>query len=563
MTVKTVFRRGLAFIVSAILCLTACLVSAFVVAAEDATPINVVYSDDFSGDSLSDKWVLLGKGEATDDGNTYTSSVADGKLKVDTQNASRSGFAGALYLPGEETCNQRVAVEFDATTLPQGNTVFIYSRLTKKNDSDWKSFAGYYARYSTSDGRVLLYKADTASKQTAVTDVNKAYDTCGSRAFETGCSYRFEMTVTGDRYAVINVRLIKITSSAQSVVVNNTFVDKTPFTSGTAGVGVGGKSGISQFACLDNFSYTSTDNYSGSERYLSHLRSVSSKTFGQVVALEPNVEYVFGAVGTVDSIYSGSYANEPLWVEYHSGTTYHDNIWSRIYDNRKYIQKTCDLTKTQCIEANLPYSEYNFSYVTFTAGSNPVSSQSGSTGVAYVDSTIDGKVRHIVGIRLTTDAVLLGNYSYFTLYRKDDPYRTNLLVNPDFKMGLYGWTDAPNYYGFANTDEDSKLTSSNGYVSLLSDKNNYEYYDMFKNPAYQGLANDANRDNKFDICDVVFTNNTQSPYYFLVDTNKNGIFDSEDMQELRNNLLSTIKTELLVFGQDNDSIDVDSNYTPN
>ncbi len=555
MTVKTVFKRGLAIILATVLCLTACFVSAFMASAEDSTPINLVYSDDFSENSLSDKWVLMGKGE-TIDGYIYTSSVADGKLKVDTQNQDRSRFAGALYLPGKETCDQRVAVEFNMTDLPQGNTVSVYARLTKKDDSNWKSFAGYYARYSTSDGRVLLYRADTASKQTAVTDTNLQYNTCGSRAYESGCSYRLEMTVTGQQYAVINVRLIKITASAQAVVVNNTFVDKTPFTSGTAGVGVGGKSGISQYACVDNFSYTSTDNYSGGERYLSHLRSVSSKTFGQTVALEPNVEYVFGAVGTVDSFYGSSYANEPLWVEYHSGSTYSDNVWSRIYDNRKYIQKTCDLTKAQCVEANLPYSEYNFSYVTFTAGNNPVSSQSGSTGVAYVDSTIEGKVRHIVGIRLTTDAVLLGNYSYFTLYRKDDPYRTNLLVNPDFKMGLYGWTDAPNYYGFANTDENSKLTSSQGYVSLLQDKNNYEYYDTFKNPAYEGLANDANRDKKFNICDIVYTAKS-TDYYFLVDSNKNGLFDGEDTAVLRVALLDTIEETLDILGLDNDSVDDD------
>ena len=47
-------------------------------------------------------------------------------------------------------------------------------------------------------------------------------------------------------------------------------------------------------------------------------------------------------------------------------------------------------------------------------------------------------------------------------------------------MGLYGWSDtAGSYFGCTQGKETNALSTANGYVSILSDKNNYEYYEIY------------------------------------------------------------------------------------
>jgi len=491
-------------------------------------PINVVYSDDFSANALNQEWVYMAEGVTTDDGNSYTSETENGLLKVNTLKKDRSGIAGCLYLPGKETVNQRVAVETSA--LQKGDTISVYARLTKGDASNWKSLKGYYARYCTANGKVQLFKIDTASKNVMVID-------CGYRQYTAGENFRLEIVVTGTEQTVITVKMYKLIATGDLIVVKNTYVDTdNPFTSGTAGIGVAGSSSSANpYAYLDNFEYTSTDNAADTPKYLSHSRTVSTKTFGQVVELEKGVDYVFAAYSTVDVADATGYRNEPMWVEYQTGTTQTSGTYQRLIINRAAINKTCDLTKAQCKENNLEYSEYNMSYVTFTAGTGDTE--------GYVDSYIGGRVRHIVGIRLDKSTHLLGNYSYFTLYRKDDVNKTNLLVNPDFKMGLYGWSDAQGlYFGYNQCEETSKSSTNNGYVTLLSDKNNYEYYDSFKNPSYLCLEGDVNKDQYFDVSDLVFANQTEE-YYFLADYDKNGLINELDVAQLKIQLLNRVAAE--------------------
>lgn len=47
-------KKPIAILLSVVICFSTCILSGIVVGAADATPINVVYSDDFSADSLSD-----------------------------------------------------------------------------------------------------------------------------------------------------------------------------------------------------------------------------------------------------------------------------------------------------------------------------------------------------------------------------------------------------------------------------------------------------------------------------------------------------------------------------
>ena len=536
------FKRCIAVCLSVAICFSTCVLSGIVANAEGDEPINVVYSDDFSADSLSSEWKYIADGAVTDDGNSYTSATDGGMLKVTTHKLNRSGIAGCLYLPGKETVNQKVAVE--TVNLQKGDNVHVYARLNKADASNWKSLKGYYVRYCTANGLIQIFKIDTASK-------NNVLIGSGYRGYTAGENYRLELTVTGTDRTVITVRMLKLNSTGGVVVAQGTYVDTdSPFTSGTAGIALAGSSSSSvDYGYLDNFIYTSTDDVKGNERYLSHSRTISSKTFGQVVELEKGVEYVFASYGTVDVKDATGYKNEPLWVEYQTGTNQYSSTSTRLVIDRSAINKTSDLTKVQCKQNNLEYSEYNVSYITFTAGGDD----------AYVDSYIGNRVKHIVGVRLNTSTHLLGNYSYFTLYRKDDPYRTNLLLNPDFKMGLYGWHDQQGlYFGYAQGEETSRVTTANNYVTLLSDKNNYEYYEMFKNPAYEGVDGDANRDGEFNVCDLVYSDIKNNKYYYVADYNKDGKINSSDGDVIKFKLASIIKEiEPEVFGLDNDSVDDD------
>jgi hypothetical protein len=538
------YKKLIAVVLAFAICLSICILSSVITGASAEEPINVVYSDDFSSESLNGDWVYMAKGTTTDDGKAYTSEIENGLLKVNTHKLGRSSIAGCLYLPGKETVNQRVAVE--TSSLQNGDTICVYARLNKGDDSNWKSLKGYYARYCTSNGKIQLFKINTASSNVVLID-------SGYRGYTAGEKYRLEIIVSGTERTVISVRLIKVTDTLEQVVAQNTYVDtNSPFTSGTAGIGVAGSSSSSsQYAYLDNFEYTSTDNVKDTPKYLSHLRSVGTKTFGQVVTLDKGAEYVFAAYGTVDSKDAIGYRNEPLWVEYQTGANQYSSSTQRLIINRSAICKTADLTKAQCKQNNLPYSEYNVSYVTFTAGKGD------TEGLA--DSYIGGKVKHVVGIRVDTSTHLLGNYSYFMLYRKDDPYRTNLLVNPEFKMGLYGWSDtAGSYFGCTQGKETNALSTAKGYVSILSDKNNYEYYEAFKNPNYNGIDGDANRDDEFNVCDLVYSNITNNKYYYIADYNKDGNINSLDGDVIKLKLASIVKeSKPEVIGLDNDSVDDD------
>ena len=538
------YKKLIAVVLAFAICLSICILSSVITGASAEEPINLVYSDDFSSESLKNDWVYMAKGTTTDDGKAYTSEIENGLLKVNTHKLGRSSIAGCLYLPGKETVNQRVAVE--TSSLQNGDTICVYARLNKGDDSNWKSLKGYYARYCTSNGKIQLFKINTASSNVVLID-------SGYRGYTAGEKYRLEIIVSGTERTVISVRLIKVTDTLEQVVAQNTYVDtNSPFTSGTAGIGVAGSSSSSsQYAYLDNFEYTSTDNVKDTPKYLSHLRSVGTKTFGQVVTLDKGAEYVFAAYGTVDSKDAIGYRNEPLWVEYQTGANQYSSSTQRLIINRSAICKTADLTKAQCKQNNLPYSEYNVSYVTFTAGKGD------TEGLA--DSYIGGKVKHVVGIRVDTSTHLLGNYSYFMLYRKDDPYRTNLLVNPEFKMGLYGWSDtAGSYFGCTQGKETNALSTAKGYVSILSDKNNYEYYEAFKNPNYNGIDGDANRDDEFNVCDLVYSNVTNNKYYYIADYNKDGNINSLDGDVIKLKLASIVKeSKPEVIGLDNDSVDDD------
>lgn len=95
-------------------------------------------------------------------------------------------------------------------------------------------------------------------------------------------------------------------------------------------------------------------------------------------------------------------------------------------------------------------------------------------------SATEGKVDFCIGLLLGTKDTEPGAYYYgLTLYAKDDPEKTNLLVNADFSEGFKGWYDSG---GVLNTDWETRRTLS-GDMELTECPG----MDYFKRQAQQEL----------------------------------------------------------------------------
>ena len=159
------------------------------------------------------------------------------------------------------------------------------------------------------------------------------------------------------------------------------------------------------------------------------------------------------------------------------------------------------------------------------------------------ETGINGKTRVIVGFRNDGSTVTAGKFTNFRLYAKDDVNKTNLLVNPDFKMGLYGWYDeAGSYMNYSQLKEGEGVTTK-GYVTLSNSINNYEYYETFQNTGYTVTQGDANRDSNVNILDFIRVNKIASgdgKYYVAADYDENGSITASDLIYLKKQLLGVV-----------------------
>jgi glycerophosphoryl diester phosphodiesterase len=68
---------------------------------------------------------------------------------------------------------------------------------------------------------------------------------------------------------------------------------------------------------------------------------------------------------------------------------------------------------------------------------------------------------------------------------------------------------------------------------------------MFKNPSYLCVNGDINKDQYFDVCDLVYMD-TMKEYYYLADYDKNGSINDLDLAELKLELLDRVAAEKTV-----------------
>lgn len=373
------------------------------------------------------------------------SSAADitsGSLNIEGSSNQNSHLNNTAFYNANKT-DQRIAIEFEVTASNKHKTPVVWARADQDVANDPSTITGYYAVYKN-NGTVKLYKRykeGNAYKEELIGN-------CGFVHADNRL-YRFEIIVEGTNETKISVLTYKYSTDKSTCyfLYKNTFFDNTPDLQdeGMAGVAGAISSSSDDPVCkITLFEYTSTDGENSKTVYLQKPAGISPYiTYGQVVALDPNKTYVFEGKTTE--------TNLGLWVQYNTNSS--SNGVQRIFANGGTISTADNWRRISC--------EFNINqWATANSGTAP-----------YVDSNFScgatNQVLTLVGFRMAHTSSL--GYAELTIYEKNDPDKKNILVNADFKRGLYGWSDALNTTFLAvQMSLEGEVDSPASRVKLLS-----------------------------------------------------------------------------------------------
>jgi len=431
------------------------------VAAQDltATDSHVIYSDTFDGTELdTSKWFWAGEDEKPQ----YTATVADGKLKLNSADAGTSGVAGLRYVKNSDTVNQRASVEFVSTA---GLKPQLWLRTDQQYQNKYATVSGYHVLFNCGSGgwtEVIIKKRNDSY---VTTDLAVSKFTANN-----GDTFRLELVAQGTAPTLINAYVYKVTSSGEAVVAMVSAVDNESCLqdAGTAGISYIRSSSVTTetTVAVDNFEYTSTDNVTG--KYYVEEGSTGSKTFGQLVMLDPTKKYILTAHAKDNGLRNGEDVN-PLWIEYFNN----NSGYTRVLTGRASLGS--NRLEADAQAAGVDFNEYfTVFYDEFDLSACTDNKEETSAG---------GKTRVIVGFRNDASLTTAGMFSHFTLYAADDPNKTNLLINPDFKMGLYGWNEEAGSYMNYTQMKESQGATAKGYATLKA-VSEEDYKTLFQNTGY-------------------------------------------------------------------------------
>ena len=516
---KKTFTRILGLALSLAVMMTCFMGLSLNVSAATATDSHVVYADDFDNAETLSNWRWLS--DETSKPN-YTVSIADGSMTFNNVDGSGSFLHSARFIPDKYYTNQRVAVTFKAK---KGIKPTLWARLSQPYKGNSGEVYGYYLLFNCNqNGNVTL----DLSKRVKASSPPIGSVSYGGNTIVEGQEYTLEMVCQGTNPTLISVSLYtKVGSVENAVVCHDTFLDSEASLQVASSAGVGGArtSAVTQTtAVIDSFEFTSTDKVTGN--YYVEEGTTGSKTFGQIVNLDPTKTYILSATAMDKGTNSGGELTNPLWIEYFNTS----NAGQRVLTGRGSLLS--NRTEESVGTSGIAYDEYYKVFYEFDMSSLTDNK---------VESGLTDKTRVLVGFRCDGSAATSGKFTNFTLYAKDDANKTNLLINPDFKMGLYGWYDeAGSYMNYAQLKE-SDGTTAKGYVTLSTSVNEYEYYNIFKNTSYKVTQGDATRDTVVDVKDLVrmkkIATGTEK-YFVAADFDGNGLVNALDTIYLRKQLIA-------------------------
>ena len=424
-----------------------------------ATDSHVIYSDDFSDpESLKNwRWAAVDNPSYSQ----YTASIADGKLTFNNANASGSFLHGMRYVTDKKYTEQRMEVTFKAK---KGLKPCLWGRVNQTYKGNSQSCYGYYLHFNCNQNGIVTL--DLSKRVgTASTEIGKI---SFGNAITEGQEYRMEMVMQGTNPTLISVSLYTKVGNVQDAVMgHNIFMDSEAALQvpGSAGISAARTSMVSETnVSVDSFEFTSTDEVTG--KYYVEEGTTGSKTFGQVVMLDPTKKYVLSAYAKDNGTNQGGELTNPLWIEYFNTSS----SYTRVLTGRGSLKS--NRNKDVADSADIPYDEY---YTVFynEFDLSKCTDNKKETGLG-------NKTRVIVGFRCDGSTATTGMFTHFSLYAADDAKKTNLLINPDFKMGLYGWNDdAGSYMNYTQMKEGQSVTTK-GYVTFKSISED-GYKELFKN----------------------------------------------------------------------------------
>lgn len=465
---KKLTFKSLTLALTLTLILTTCFLGgAFAVSADDenivtATDSHVVYSDSFDSDS----GVWKSQQTVDNSGNSTEYSIADGSITLNKTTSCRS----AVYLSGDAYIKTEQRAYVDYTMNSTTNSPAVWLRYEAYGDGSYSKGSqnrGYYVQYNNnSGGYAAIYKWVNGGGNTAVTSNNRIATFGQNLAIAENTKVRIELVAQGNSPTLLSAKLYTYdetaraweVSSQMQVVDNTTALQEAGTVALSTGAGSAG-------AVVEDFAYTSTDGVTGNY-YIERSATTTNTSFlvfGQVVVLDPSKNY------TLEVLYDENVTNyETPWVTYATSVGKGANA-----ANSRPIYATTHLSKITKNGLTVMSSSFTLSDSS-TWSHTATATIPKDKGDIYwgqnieADPLVNG-VRTLIGVRLSGNSAKSVEYTKFKLYETDDANKTNLLVNPDFKMGLYGWSDDfdVTFTGYDICDESSSATE-NSYVLLKS-----------------------------------------------------------------------------------------------
>lgn len=348
-------------------------------------------------------------------------------------------WSTALTRPlNENSIDQYVGIEFqrpDGMGNLSAPIVFARSQTATSVTVDGKQgFATYYAQVTFTgewSSKISIYKVGndgviTLLKEGTVNDYGGG---------STGKA-KLQLIAEGNNPTKLTVILYVLSETRHYKVYNATVYDNQPElqNAGTTGVSY---SGTTKTFTVNRFSYFIPQEQPDeplvpedlAEDYMAYFSgTVASGEFGQWIELEPNKTYIY-TVKIKKILNSGGFATRVQYNPQNLGRVYRDaTLLSHTYDEETFVEM---------IEFTVPKE-------------------------AHIQH--NGKAR----IKIVVHEGGLGSVGYatdFKVYEKDDAEQKNLLINPDFKKGLYAWCGHGEVQGVSEANV--LVTKTRGEVQLV------------------------------------------------------------------------------------------------
>lgn len=365
-------------------------------------------------------------------------AISSAKLVMNNDGVDDMWGTALIRPSSENSIDQYVGIEFqrpDGMENLSSPIVFARSQTGSSVTINGKQgFSTYYAQVTFTgewSSKISIYKVGNDGVKTLLKEgiVNDYGGGSTGKA-------NLQLIAEGTSPTKLTVILYVAGDTRHYKVYNATVYDNQPELqkAGTTGVSY---SGSTKSFTVNRFSYfipqAQPDEPSVpedlTEDYMAYFSgTVASGEFGQWIELEPNKTYVY-TVKIKKILNSGGFATRVQYNPQNLGRVYRDaKLLSHTYDEETFVE-TIEFTVPK--EAHIQHN---------------------------------GKAR----IKIVVHEGGLGSVGYatdFKVYEKDDAEQKNLLVNPNFKKGLYAWCGHGEVQGV--TEANVLVTKTRGEVQLV------------------------------------------------------------------------------------------------